>query len=121
MFHIYWKVPEHILCLELEGKLTIDDFAQINEELISYLGDEEFANRITLLIDITRPCSIPQAFALLKASQTFVNRRDIRYLLVAGTDKLNRLMMMLTYNTCRPSLRFFSDVDHALRFASFAK
>ena len=115
-YRVFWRVPHHTLCLELEGDLTLDDFNLINRAIIDHLGGETTDRRIALVVDITRPGSIPQAFAQLKASQTYVLRHDLKFILVAGSNKFMRLMMLLTFNLCRPSLRFFDNVDQALTF-----
>jgi hypothetical protein len=116
-YRIFWQVPGQILYLELEGHLSLDDFNQINEAIIDHLGAEQNDRRIALLIDITRPGNVPQAVNQLRASQTYVGRRDLRFILVAGRNKLLRLMMLLTFNLYRPSLCFFDDVDQALMSA----
>jgi hypothetical protein len=115
---IYWRVPNVVLCLELEGNLSPDDFAQINQAIVEHLGPETQTQTVTLLVDITRPGTTPSAFAQLKASQTYTMRRDLNYILVVGRDKFMRLMMLLTFNLCKPSLKFFDDMDQALAFAS---
>ena len=116
-FRIFWQVPQQLLGLELEGDLSLDDFQQINQAVNEYLGIDIPGRRIALLVDISRQCTIPQAFAVLRASQTYVLRRDLKFVLVAGSDKLRRLMILLTFNVCRPSLRFFDSLETALRFA----
>lgn len=116
-YRVFWRVARQTLCLELQGDLTVSDFNLINQAVIDHMGNESDKQRITLLIDITRPGKIPQAFAQLKASQTYVLRRDLKFIVVAGTNKFMRLMMMLTFNLCRPSLRFFDTMEQALAFA----
>jgi hypothetical protein len=114
---VFWHVPQQILGLELEGDLSLDHFDRINEDITNHLngcgGDQHI-----LLVDITRPATVPRLFARLKASQTYTVRNDVRFILVAGNNKLMRLMMMLTFNLCRPTLIFFDTVELALDFAA---
>ncbi len=113
---VFWRVPHQTLCVVLEGDLSIEDFHQLNRKILGELGEESANRCIALIVDITRPGSIPQAFAQLKASQTYVSRRDLKFILVAGSNKFMRLMMLLTFNLCRPSLRFFDTIDQASAF-----
>ncbi len=115
-FRVFWRVPHQTLCVELEGILTIDDFIQLDRAIVDHLGNEKPDQRLGLLIDITRPGTIPQAYGKLKASQTYAMRRDLKFILVAGSNKFMRLMMLLTFNLCRPSLRFFDGLDEAIEF-----
>ena len=117
-YRIFWQVQQQVLCVELAGDLSLDDFNRINGEVINHLGDEPTTKYrdVTLLVDITRPSSTPRVFEQLKQSQTYVFRRDLKFILVAGSNKFMRLMMLLTFNLCRPSLKFFDDVDHALKY-----
>lgn len=115
-YKLFWKTPRQVLCLELEGELTFDDFTQVNRAIIDQLGPESLNQPVALLIDITRQCRVPSSFAQLTASQTYMMRRDLQFILVAGSNKFMRLMIMLIYNLCRPSLKYFDDVDQAIKF-----
>jgi len=116
-YKVFWKVPQQVLSVELEGSLSLGDFHQINQAVNDCLDSSLVKGGISILVDITRPGSTPRDFAQLKDSQTYATRRDLRFIMIAGTDKFMRLMTLLTFNLCRPSLRFFNDVDHALTFA----
>jgi hypothetical protein len=113
---IYWQIPQQVLCVELEEVVSLDDFIQINREVNDLLGAETMNRNVTLLVDITRPGNTAQNVAQLKYSQTYVSRRDLKFILVVGKNKLMRLMLLLLYNLCRPSLRFFDDMEPALTF-----
>ena len=113
---VFWRVPQQILCMELEGIISLDDFIQINQTIVDHLGDEIPDRDVALLVDITQPGHPPRSYPQLKASQTYVMRRDLKFILVVGNDKFMRLMTLLTFNLCRPSLMFFDDMDQALRF-----
>ena len=115
-FRVFWQVPQQVLCIELEGNLNLDNFHQINQMVIECLNSKEVHQPVTLLVDITRPGRIPQAFAQLKESQTYTMRSDLKFIVVAGNDKFRRLMMLLTFNLCRPSLRFFDNLDQGIKF-----
>ncbi len=118
-YRVFWQVPHQFLYLELEGYLSLDDFMQINLTVNDLLSAEVKDRQVTLVIDITRPCTAPKAFAQLKASQTYLMRRDLKYILVVGSNKLMRLMMMLTFNLSKPSLWFFDSFEQALKFAQW--
>lgn len=115
-YNIFWQIPDQVLCMELEGHLQLDDFNQINYAVISHLDSVTENPGIALLISAARLNGVPQAFQQLRASQTYVERRDLTHIVVVTTNKMVRLMMLLTFNLSRPSLRFFDDLDHAHRF-----
>ncbi len=120
-YKVSWQVPQQVLLVELEGQLSLDDFNGINQAVVSYLNDLPENAAVALLINTSRVSSVPQAFQQLKASQTYVQRRDLQYILVVGNSKMIRLMMLLTFNLCRPALRFFDDLDHAHSFLRLMK
>lgn len=119
-YRVFWQTPQQILRIELEGNLSLNDFNQINQAVIDQLGVETANRHMALLIDITRPSTMPQSFKQLRASQTYVSRRDLKSILVVGSNKLARLMLLLMFNLCRPSLRFFDTIDQALMIAERA-
>src|SRR5229473_988463 len=96
-YRVFWQDPQQVLCVELEGPVNLHDFIQIYQAVIVYLGDEKTNRSVALLVDITRLGNTPQAFQQLKVSQTYVTRRDLRFILVVGSNKFMRLMMMLTF------------------------
>jgi len=116
-FRTYWHTPQQILCIELEGTLSLDDFNHMNQAVWDQLGDEASNQPVALLVDITRPSKMPQAFQYLRESQVYTQRRDLKMILVVGSNKFNRLMMMLTFNLCKPSLWFFDNIEQALALA----
>jgi hypothetical protein len=103
----------------LEGDLTIADFTKINQSILEHLGEELPDQQVALLVDITRPSRAPRDVAGLRASQHYAMRRDIKFILVAGSDKFMRLMTLLMYNLCRPNLQFFNDTDQAIKFVQW--
>ncbi len=116
-YRVYWHIPHQMLCMELEGNLTLDDFQNLDRAILALLGNEAPDRQLMLLVDITRPATTPRDFARLRASQTYLLRFDLKFILVAGSNKLMRLMMLLTFNLCRPSVRFFDNIDEALKIA----
>ncbi|MBX3064701.1 MAG: hypothetical protein KF726_17090 [Anaerolineae bacterium] len=74
-------------------------------------------HQIALVVDITELKQVPTAYSQLKATQTYLSRPELRAVLVAGNNKLLRLMMMLIFNLSKPTLRFFDSVAQALEFA----
>jgi hypothetical protein len=116
-YQVCWEIPEQVLCLELIGDLSLEDFVEVNRLITARLNDDIGDKRIILLVDISRSASMPRAFEQLKASQTYLMRQDLKFILVAGTSKFMRLMMTLTFNLCRPSLMFFEDKTRAMQFA----
>ena len=56
--------------MELEGQMNLDNFKQINQMVTDYLDNKDADQQVALVVDITRPGKIPQAFAQLKESQT---------------------------------------------------
>jgi hypothetical protein len=118
MYQVVWQIPQQVLRLNLEGELSLEDFEQINRIIIEHMGRVIRSQAISLLIDVAQPCRPPKNFAQLKASQTYVTRHDLNYILVSSNDKFMRLVIMLTFNLCRPSLKFFEDVGQALNYWS---
>ena len=115
-YRVFWQIPQQILCVELEGDLSISDFNHINRAVTDHLGAETANPHVALVVDITRPGQVPTAVIQLRETQTYVLRQDLNVILVAGSNKFLRLMMLLTFNLCRPSLKFFDTMDEALKF-----
>ncbi len=115
-FQVFWQAPHRVLCVKLEGAMSLDDFIQINQAVNDHLGDETTNRSVALLVDITRPANTRERFEQLKASQTYILRRDLKFILVVGNNKLMRLMMLLIFNLSKPSLRFFDNMAPALTF-----
>jgi hypothetical protein len=115
-YRVFWHVPQQVIYMEIAGDLNLNDFHQINRAVTDLLDDVRSSQNVALLVDITQPGTTPQLFAQLKESQTYLLRRDLKFIVVAGSNKLMRLMMLLTFNLRKPSLRFFDSIDQALKF-----
>ena len=116
-YKVFWQIPQQVLYHKLEGDLSLDDFSQINQVIWDHLGEETTYQHTALLIDISRPGRTPQDFAALRASQTYMLRNDLKFILVVGSNKLMRLMMLLTFNLSKPGVRFFDDLEQGLGMA----
>jgi len=112
---MHWDVPETVLCLKLAGRLTNEEFHNINKEIVAALTERHDDRPIALVVDTLEVKSIPPNYSQLNASQTYANRDDIKYLMIIGKNKLIRLMMLLIYNLCRARLRFSDDYEGVWR------
>ncbi len=120
-YQIEWEVPQSVLSLRLLDHVTLQEFVEIDRGITDRLDTVSDDARIALMVDTIAAKSVPQAYNDLKASQTYAVRRNaqLEYILVvSGSNKLMRLMMMLTYNLCRPRLQFFDTPAQALFFLS---
>lgn len=115
-YEIYWEVPDSVLLIKLLGHVSLDDFYDINEGVLDYLDRRAHYQRIAVVVETNSAASVPQQFQNLKASQTFVESDDVRWLLVSANNKFLRLMMLLTYNLSKPSLHFFDSVPTSLNY-----
>lgn len=120
-YRVYWEAPNAMLYLKLSGDVSLQEFIEIDREITRYLASDKLEEKLTLLVDVNDAKSVPQSFNQLKASQTYasVYNSKLSYILVvSGGNKLMRLMMMLTFNLCRPSLQFFDTPMQALSYFS---
>lgn len=115
---VFWRIPQQILCIELEGDITIEDFHHINQAVNELLGPETRDAKFVVLVDITQPCRVPTGFAQLKASQTYSMRHDIRFIVVVGNNKFMRLMTRLMFSLCIPGLRYCDSFEQVSALAS---
>lgn len=120
-YQVHWESPDTLLYLKLTGELSFQEFIDIDHEITGYLSRDYRANKVVLLVDVKDAKSVPQTFKELKASQSYAydyNFNLSHILIVSGGNKLMRLMMMLTYNMCRPSLQFFETPAQAWAYFS---
>lgn len=119
-YQVNWEVPQVILNLQLLDDVTMPEFASINDEINSHLPHTSSDVPLALMIDMTHTRSVPKDFKALMASQRYATTRSpIKWILVISSNRLMRLMMMLTYNLCRPQLHFFDTKEEALRFLEY--
>jgi hypothetical protein len=119
-YQISWETPEAVLCLRLLEQVTLQEFVEIDRTITSHLNDSSVDASIALMVDVTETKSVPQSFSELKNSQTYATAANVRlhWILVIGNNRLMRLMMLLTFNLCRPSLRFFDTLVDGTKFIS---
>lgn len=109
-YQIHWELPHTVLHLKLTDDVTLQEFVEVDRIITEALGAEGVDETVMLIVDVNDARSVPQSFSQLKASQTYASRYNSRLrhiLVVCGGNKLMRLMMLLTFNLCRPSLQFF--------------
>lgn len=104
-----------LLNINLTGNLTARDFADLDAQAMGLL-DKLLSKKVAVMIDARDAESVPRNFRQLHESQTWARRYELKWLLVVTDSKLIRLMMLLTYNHSRPSLRFFRNLDEANHF-----
>lgn len=119
-YQVYWDAPKMLLYLKLTGDVSLQEFVEIDRDITHYLASYEVGESIALLVDVKDAKSVPQSFNQLRTSQTYAyeyyQSKLSHILVVSGNNKLMRLMMMLTFNLCRPSLQFFEAKTQALSY-----
>lgn len=115
-YRLFWEIQDLVLCLELGTQITIEEFVEIDEQINAHLDRRENRRQIILKIDALETSRIPQNLSMMKSSQTYVDRPDLKSLIVIGGNKYVRLIMMLTFNLSRPTLHFAMSHEHAKRF-----
>lgn len=120
-YQVHVQAPDALIYLKLTGDVSLQEFIEIDREVTRYLEADSLDEGIAMLVDVNDAKSVPQAFNQLKASQTYasVYGSKLSYILVvSGGNKLMRLMMMLTFNLCRPNLQFFETPMQAMSYLS---
>jgi hypothetical protein len=117
-YQINWETPEAVLSLRLLDQVTFQEFVEIDRSITAHLNEGSPDSAIVLIVDVTQATSVPQSFNELKTSQTYATAANLRlkWILVVSSNRLMRLMMLLTFNLCRPTLRFFDTLVDATKF-----
>ncbi|MCC7209356.1 MAG: STAS/SEC14 domain-containing protein [Anaerolineae bacterium] len=113
-YQVAWSDLERVLELNLEGNVTLDDFRAIEKHISARL--EERDGPVTLLVAASSVRISPDAVGTIRASQSYLQGQHIRHIVVVAKDKLARLSLLLVFNLCRPTLRFFDTDDLAAHF-----
>ncbi|GEM_PF-3348275 len=119
-YKVEWEIPEAVLSLKLSGAVTFDDFVEIDRLINEKIKQLDSQAVIKLLVDVTHTSSVPQFYQRLSSTQTYANQMNSplkHIMIVSGDNKLMRLVMLLVFNLCRPTLLFFKSHDQALAFA----
>lgn len=113
-YEVAWGAQERVLELRLDGEISLDEFRAIEQRISAKL--EERPGPITLLVAASSVRISPEAVGRIRASQSYLQGQRIRHIIVVAKDKLARLSLMLIFNLCRPTLRFFDTRDLADHF-----
>jgi hypothetical protein len=113
-FQVTWGVLERVLELRLDGDITLDEFRAIEQHISAKLGERP--GQVILLVAASSVRIDPEAVGRIRASQSYLQGQRIRHVVVVAKDKLARLSLLLIFNLCRPTLRFFDTDDLAASF-----
>ena len=113
---ITWNTPRRVLQLKLSNNLSLEEFIEIDRQITERL--QECDERIALIVDASDATFSPYSIERVKPTQKYLNSYQIVQLIVVGDKKLNRLVMMLLFNLCRPRLQFCDNFDQAKRYIS---
>jgi hypothetical protein len=118
-YQVDWEIPQSVLRVQLTAHVTLPEFVEVNRMVTDKLNTVSADAGIALMVNVNEALSVPQAFNQLRLSQTYATSSNSRLkyiLIVCGNNRLMRLMMLLTFNLCRPSLQFFDTPAQALTF-----
>lgn len=69
----------------------MQEFVEINNQINTYMDQRNHDGSVALMIDIVSTEYVPQELSRMKASQTYPNRSDIKWL--SDENNLNAILM----------------------------
>ncbi len=113
-YSVAWDIPGKVLYLKVLEEVSRQEFLEIDNKIKVCLG--KYDTEILLVVDASQAKIAPYGIEQIKASQTYLQSRQIKQLLVISNNKLNRLVLLLLFNLCRPKLQFCDNFNQAQRF-----
>jgi hypothetical protein len=108
-YKVHWFDPHIILIMELYDTVALIEFFEIDKIISQHLTETE--HNITLIIDASQAQLTPLGIEQIKGTQSFLDSKQIKYLLVVTDNRVTRLALLLMFNLCRPILKFFSNSE----------
>lgn len=105
-YQIDWSVPDKVLSLKLIDEISVEELHRINDEVNYYLDQHIGYDHIALAVDIDDVTRLPRDVTLLRQSQTYVNRDELKWIFIVGKNKSVRLILLLTYHLGKSFLQF---------------
>ncbi|NJL93170.1 MAG: hypothetical protein HC915_05300 [Anaerolineae bacterium] len=114
----YLDVEAHpaVINLTLVGAVSLEDFRQIDAEVSAYLDEQAPEMRFALLVDVHETSTLPRDYRQLRGTQTYINRLELRYIAVIGSNKFMRFMMLLIFSLGRATLTFYDTPEQAWQY-----
>jgi hypothetical protein len=110
-YKLSWLVPQRVMYLRLSGTTTLDELENINQFICS--GLEETSEQVALVIDTTDSKGFAVGVEQLRASQRYGQHPRLKSIIVLGSNKLIRLMLVIVFHVATASLKFCQNLDEA--------
>jgi len=110
-YKLSWLIPQRVMYLRLSGTTTLEELENINRFISS--GLEETSEQVALVIDATDSNGFAVGIDQLRASQRYGQHPRLKSIIVLGTNKLIRLMLVIVFNVATASLKFCQNLDEA--------
>ncbi|MBL8155411.1 MAG: hypothetical protein JNM70_14600 [Anaerolineae bacterium] len=118
-YEVVWDTPGRVLLLRMHGDVPFESFVDIDRCINVCL--QETSERLALIVDASQAKVAPYGIERIKATQTYLQSRQILQLLVVSDNRLNRLAMLLLFNACQPRLQFYDKMEQAKRFLELSQ
>ena len=107
-------MQDKTLQLHIEGRLNRQELLQINQEADALL--KEHQHTLKLVLDVT---NLEANYVLadeLRTTQSYLYDGRIDQVFVITASKLNHLIMLIAFSTCRADCVYFSTPEQAFDF-----
>jgi SpoIIAA-like len=105
------RVPRKALYLRMHGEISLQEFIEIDKQINQLL--RQCDGQVTLIVDASEASFSPYKIENIKATQSYLQSKQIERIVAISNKKLNRLAMLLLFNLCLPRLQFYDNADQA--------
>ncbi|MDQ7024638.1 MAG: hypothetical protein Q9P01_07250 [Anaerolineae bacterium] len=106
-----WYTPHRVLCLTLEGQLSIEELQEINLKVMEMF--ERQNDRLNIVIDATSLKSGYNTSNDLRSTQKYMNHHQLDTAFVVAENKINRLITLMAFSISRAKFLQFRDWEKA--------
>lgn len=111
-----YKLETHrdgkIVNIVMSGRVTVDDFAAINAQILDHIATQR-GSRLTIVIDTSSTTYFPENYDALRRCQSYIERPEVKTVVVVTRNKFTRLMLLLAFHLAKPYLYMVDDCEQA--------
>lgn len=109
---VKWLVEKHVVVVTLEPQISWEDYAQLDQRLAALL--ESGVSPVDVILDATAVQSFPTDMKALEARTSYLRHPHLRWVMLAGRNKLLRLVMTVVCSKLDQRVYFHNTLDEAV-------
>lgn len=116
MLQVDWYVKDHVVLAEVSGDISVEDVADLNDQILALMGDGQ--TQVHIIMNVTHLGRTPTHLLKLREASHVLGNERVGWIIMVGLQNqfVNFLGSMLTQLGQMSRYRVMASVDEAYAY-----